>query len=212
MENRTHPTDYEEGRPPRKPYRENSLQGMIRKPVVWIPLLLTVAFLIILLLVNSSKNAEVREVRNQADLEQAQALQQREQIAARANQRITENNIYFLKTLMMPFSWAVRTALLSGNVEQVDQYLYQFVREQNFELILVADANGKIISSTNQKYKGEAFTSHFDKALLSSDSTVVSTSNQRSITVASPIMGLNSRLGTLYAVYAQGEPMTAGGE
>jgi isoprenylcysteine carboxyl methyltransferase (ICMT) family protein YpbQ len=200
MEDHRHPSDYEMGRPPRRQDRENNLGALIKKPVVLIPLLLTIVFLIILLLVNSSKRNELREVREQA-------AQEREQIVTQANQSITETNTYFLKTLMMPFSWAVRTALLAGNVEQVDQYLYQFVREQNFELILVADASGKIISTTNQKYKGETFASHFDQALLAADSTLVSTGNQRSITVASPVMGLNSRLGTIYAVYVPEEPL-----
>lgn len=200
MKDPRHPTDYELGRPPKRQDRENNLAAVMKRPVVLIPLLLTIVFLILLLLVNSSKRNELREA-------QEQAAQEREQIVTQANQRVMENNAYFLKTLMMPFSWSVRTALLAGNVEQVDQYLYQFMREQNFELILVADASGKIISTTNQKYKGEAFASHFDQALLAADSTMVSTGNQRSITVASPVMGLNSKLGTIYAVYKPEEPL-----
>ena len=205
MERPKHPTDYETGRPPKEHYRENSLQGMIRKPVVFIPLLLILAFLIILLILNASKNNQVREA-------QEQAAQEREELVSTANQRITDNTTYFLKTLMTPFAWSVRTAMLSGNVEQVDQYLYQFVQEKNFELILVADANGKIISATNQKYKDESFADHFEPSLLRADGTMLNTADSTSIKVATPIMGLNSKLGTLYAVYRADKPITVGNE
>lgn len=205
MERPKHPTDYETGRPTKGHYRENSLQGMIRKPVVFIPLLLILAFLIILLILNTSKNNQVREA-------QEQAAQEREVLVTRANQRIADNTAYFLKTLMTPFAWSVRTAMLSGNVEQVDQYLYQFVQEKNFELILVADANGKIISATNQKYKDEAFADHFEPSLLKANTTMLNTADSASIKVATPIMGLNSKLGTLYAVYKPDEPLAVGNE
>ncbi|MBD1397841.1 hypothetical protein H9Q13_11755 [Pontibacter sp. JH31] len=203
MERPKHPTDYETGRPPKEHYRENSLQGMIRKPVVYIPVLLILALLVILLILNNSKNNQIREA-------QEQAAQEKEEMVTRANQRLSNNTAYFLKTLMMPFSWAVRTAMLSGNVEQVDQYLYQFVQEKNFELILVTDAEGKVISATNQKYTGESFADHFEASLLNGDDTVLNTTDSTSIKVATPIMGLNSKLGTLYAVYKPDRPLAVG--
>jgi hypothetical protein len=201
MENDLHPTDYEEGRPPKNPHRENSPLGMLRRPVVYIPLLLLAAFLITLMIVNTSKNSQIRDA-------QEKAAQDREALVASANERITDNTTYLLRTLMMPFAWSVRTAMLSGNVEQVDQYLFQFVQEPNFELLVVADAKGKIISTTNQKYKGEAFESHFNPALLRAEDITLDTSDSASIKMATPIMGLNSKLGTLYAVYKPQEPLT----
>jgi hypothetical protein len=205
MENHLHPTDYEQGRPPKGQHRQNSLLGMLRKPVVFVPLLLLFVFLIILLIMSSSKNAQLRDA-------EAQAAADREAIVTRANQRIAENNTYFLRTLMMPFSWAVRTAMLSGNVEQVDQYLFQFVQEKNFELVVLADAKGKIISTTNQKYKGEDFANHFEPSMLAADETTINAADSTSIKVASPIMGFNSKLGTLYAVYKPEEPINTGNE
>lgn len=205
MEDHLHQSDYEQGRPPKGQHRENSPLNLIKKPVVYVPLLLLALFLIILLIMSSSKNAQLRDAEEQAAAE-------REALVVRANQRITENNTYFLRTLMMPFSWAVRTALLSGNVEQVDQYLYQFVQEKNFELILVADAKGQIISTTNQKYKGEDFANHFEASLLSADEIMVNAADSTSIKVASPIMGLNSKLGTLYAVYKPEKPLAVRNE
>lgn len=205
MENRLHPTDYEEGRPPKRPYHENRLVTQLKKPAVFIPLLLTLAFLVILLFINSSKNTQLRETREQA-------AQEREVIVTQANQRVTENTAYFLRTLMMPFSWSVRSAMLSRNMEQVDQYLYAFVQEPRFELVLLADNSGKIISTTNQKYKGELFADHFQSSLLQAEAITLDTRDSTSIKVAAPIMGLNSKLGTLYTVYTPDKPITADGE
>lgn len=201
MEHRTHPTDYEEGRPPKRHYKERKLFRLLRKPAL-LMLLLIVVFLIILAFVNSSKNNRLQEAREQA-------TQEREALVSRANQRVTDNTVYLLKTLMMPFAWSVRTALLSGNVQQVDQYLYQFVQEPNFELILVADPRGKIISTTNQKYRGGAFADYFEENLLRTDNTTVDTSDPATIRVITPIMGLNSRLGTLYVIYKPQDPLAA---
>ncbi|WP_299991720.1 hypothetical protein [uncultured Pontibacter sp.] len=204
MENRLHPTDYEEGRPPKRPYQENRLITLLKRPAVFIPLLLALAFLVILLFINSSKNTQLREAREQA-------AQEREVVVTQANQRVTENTTYFLRTLMMPFSWSVRTAMMSRNMEQVDQYLYAFVQEPDFELVLLADNSGKIISTTNQKYKGELFADHFESSLLQVESITLDTSDSSSIKVAAPIMGLNSKLGTLYTVYNPKNPIRVDG-
>ncbi len=202
MESRLHPTDYEEGRPPKRPYQENRLVALLKRPAVFIPLLLALVFLLILVFINSSKNTQLREARKQA-------AQEREAIVTLANEHVTENTTSFLRTLMMPFSWSVRSAMLSRNMEQVDQYLYAFVQEPNFELVLLADNTGKIISTTNQKYKGEVFANHFNASLLQVEAITLDTSDSSSIKVAAPIMGLNSKLGTLYTVYTPNEPLRA---
>lgn len=168
----------------------------LKKPIVIVPLILLLALLGLYLY----KESELSDVRRQAELEQATVIQ-------RANERISENNRYFLEVLMKPFSWALRTALLSGNTEQVDQYLFQFVQEEKFSLLVVADAEGNIISSTDQNYTGASFTNHFAPEYLRVDSTVVDDSNPERMVVVTPIMGLNSKVGTLLAVYKPEQPI-----
>jgi hypothetical protein len=168
----------------------------LRKPVVFVPLVLLLLFLGLYLY----KVSQLRDVRKQAAQEQAALIE-------RANERISENNRYFLQVLTKPFSWALRTALLSGNVEQVDQYLFQFVREEKFALVLVADAEGTIISSTDQNFTGTAFADHFEPDYLRAESAIVDDANPGRVNVVSPIMGLNSKLGTLLAVYRPKAPL-----
>jgi hypothetical protein len=167
-----------------------------------IPAIVAATLLILLLVVYFYKDAQVREVRQQA-------AQERESMIERTNERIAENHRHFLDVLTMPFSWAIRTALMAGNVDQVDQYLFQFVQRRNFEVVLVADANGNIISSTNQRYIGNQFGEHFNAIFLAVESTTVDDSEPNRIRVASPVMGLNTRLGTLFYIYLLDEPLQA---
>lgn len=170
--------------------------AQLKKPVVFIPLIL----LLLMLGLYLYKESQLSDVREQAAQEQAAVIE-------RANQQILENNRYLLETLMKPFSWALRTALLAGNTEQVDQYLFQFVQEDRFALLVVADADGTIISSTDQNFTGAAFSEHFNPEYLTIDSTVVDDSNQERVVVVSPVMGLNSKVGTLLAVYRPAPPI-----
>ena len=175
---------------------ENKFLATLKKPVVFIPLIL----LLVILGVYLYKESQLNDVRRRAEQEKAAVIQ-------RANERISENNEYLLEVLMKPFSWSVRTALLSGNVDQVNQYLFQLVQEDKFPLVLVADADGTVISSTDQNFTGAAFADHFNAEYLGADSTVIDDSDPNRVVVASPVMGLNSKLGTILAVYQPGEPL-----
>lgn len=199
MENVKYRSDGAPENPGRKPSDKsggNKFAAQLKKPAVIISIIL----LLVILGLYLYKESQLRDVREQAAQEQAAVIE-------RANQRITENNRYLLQTLMKPFSWALRTALLSGNTEQVDQYLFQFVQEEKFALLVVADAEGNIISSTDQNYTGAAFSDHFNPEYLRIDSTVVDESNPERVTVVTPVMGLNSKVGTLLAIYLPGEPL-----
>ncbi|WP_162052938.1 PDC sensor domain-containing protein [Pontibacter pamirensis] len=193
-------------RAPENTYRnsgENKFVEQLKKPVVFVSLIL----LLLLLGLYLYKESQLNDVREQAAMEREQAAMERAAVIERANQQISENNRYLLETLMKPFSWALRTALLSGNTEQVDQYLFQFVQEDRFALLVVADADGTIISSTDQNFTGAAFSDHFNPEYLAIDSTVVDDSNQERVVVVSPLMGLNSKVGTLLAVYRPAPPI-----
>ncbi len=176
---------------------EGSFVTQLKKPVIFVSILL----LLLCLGIYLYKNSQLADARRQAEQEQAAVIK-------RANARVAENDRYFLQVLVKPFSWALRTALLSGNVEQVDQYLYQFVQERNFSLLLVADVNGTIISSTNQVYSNTPFGQNFDPAYLTADSTIVNDSDRANVVVATPIMGFNSKLGTFLAVYNPEAPLS----
>ena len=107
-----------------------------------------------------------------------------------------------LKLLAKPYVWAVRTELMKGNISQVNLYADDMIKEKNFLLIAVANDSGIVVSSTNKKDEGKPFTSIGDASALNNNNTIVKNTGDSVLIVTSPIMGFNSRLGTLFIKYA----------
>lgn len=99
-----------------------------------------------------------------------------------------------LQQTITVFSWAVRSELSRGNLEGVNQFFLNFVKEKDVRMIsLINPQNSKIILSTDKKNEGETVT---EKQILDVDYlTVIADSAQLQAIV--PIMGLNSRIGVL---------------
>ncbi len=107
----------------------------------------------------------------------------------------------YLKLLAKPYAWAIRTEMMKGNIEAVNLYANDMVKEKNFQAITVADEKGIVISSTNKKLEGRPYASTENSASLSNDSSVVSQANNGAVSVSSPVMGFNKRIGTLIFNY-----------
>jgi Tfp pilus assembly protein PilV len=141
------------------------------------------------------KAIQVRNVRKEAE-EETQRVRQT------AVNMITETRAGHLKLLAKPFVWAIRSEMLRGNMEGVNLYLQDMVRERNFQRIQVADTRGVVVASTDKKTEGKPLTGSAPTA----DSTLVHKVGDSAWTVTSPIMGFNSRLGTLVIDYANPKP------
>lgn len=112
-----------------------------------------------------------------------------------------------LRLLAQPFAWALRTELLAGNLGQANQYMTQIVQEKNIQSVELADAKGVVISSTDKKNEGRPYAAIGPAARLTVDSTLVDEVNDSTLVVSSPIMGFNSRLGTLVITYRMPPPV-----
>lgn len=141
------------------------------------------------------KSVEVANVRRTAE-SNYQALKQQ------AIKSIVTSNEEQLKLLAKPYVWAVRTELMKGNINQVNLYADDMIKEKNFLLIAVANDSGIIVSSTNKKDEAKPFTSIGEAASLNNNNTMVENTGDSVLIVTSPIMGFNSRLGTLFIKYA----------
>jgi hypothetical protein len=99
-----------------------------------------------------------------------------------------------LQQTIMVLSWAVRSELNRGNLEEVNQFFLNFVKEKDIRMIsLINPQNSKIILSTDKKNEGQMVT---DKQILDvTDLTVMADSSQLQVVV--PIMGLNAVSGVL---------------
>ena len=107
-----------------------------------------------------------------------------------------------LKLLAKSYVWAVRTEMMKGNISQVNLYALDMIKEKNILRIAIANDSGLIVSSTNKKDEGQPFTSIGEVAALKNNDTMVENIADSVLSVTSPIMGFNKRLGTLFIKYA----------
>lgn len=96
--------------------------------------------------------------------------------------------------------------MMRVNINQVNLFANDMVKEKNFQRIAVANDKGIIISSTNKKDEGQPFSTVGTDAALSSNNTSVENVNDSILIMTSPIMGFNNRLGTLLIKYVIQKP------
>ena len=159
-------------------------------------LLITIGVALVLLItVWIWKSIEISNVRGKADRDH-QALKEQ------AIKGIVTSKEEQLKLLTIPYVWAVRTEMMKGNINQINLYALDLIKEKNFQRIAIANDSGVIVSSTDKKDEGKPFTSIGEVAALTNNDTMVENTGDSVLIVTSPIMGFNKRLGTLFFKYA----------
>jgi cell division protein FtsL len=92
------------------------------------------------------------------------------------------------------FSWSVRSELLRNNTENLNQLLTVFVQQSGANLVqVITTADKVILLSSDKKFEG---TSVEDTTLLGLSKTTVQR-EANTVTIMSPIMGFNDKLGVL---------------
>ena len=168
----------------------NEDKGISKKTM----LMIIVVAVILLAIIWIWKEIELNKQRNEAN-NKVQMLQEK------TVGQLANNHKQHLKLLAKPYVWAIRNELLRGNINQVNVYANEMVKEKNFQSIVVANDKGVIISSTNKKNEGKEFSTVSNPNYLSSDTTIVENINDTVLVMSSPIMGFNNRLGTLMVTY-----------
>jgi C4-dicarboxylate-specific signal transduction histidine kinase len=105
-----------------------------------------------------------------------------------------------LTLMVKTFVWAVRSAQIRDNIDEVNQYFNELVKEPNIKEIVLADNKGTVLAATNKKHEGKAFGDLFPAALLRQND-VFFTQQDSVYQVAAPVMALNNKLGTLLILY-----------
>lgn len=121
-----------------------------------------------------------------------------ERINHKHNKRIIEISdslrVEHLKYNVRVFSWAVRSELIRGNLEQVEQFFIEYLKiEDIVKVQLINPENNTISTSTDRKDNGELV---YDKQIINAESIVI-ISNDDSYLLVNPIMGLDRKLGIL---------------
>jgi hypothetical protein len=127
---------------------------------------------------------------------------QRNAVVKTANVQLLESNKTMLKVLSKSVVWSIRSEMLRGNMEQVNLLMSELVMDSHFQYINLVGQNGTILLSTNNKHKGQPIESEKVRSVLNADSTTIITEAKDTvITVVSPVMGYDKRLGTLVMGY-----------
>ena len=114
-----------------------------------------------------------------------------------------ENKIDSLTTnqLMLSskvFSWAIRSELTRENKEQVNQFFLNFIKEPGVGKVEFVNAlDGRVMLSTNKKDEGLVFP---NQVALATTETI-NYRNDSVLSIVSPVMGLNNKLGVLVIEY-----------
>lgn len=140
------------------------------------------------------KSIQISNLKKENEKRETALKQQAEEEIQRADMR-------YLKLLAKPYVWAIRTEMMKGNIEAVNLYANDIVKEKNFQAITVVDDKGIVISSTDKKLEGKQYSSIGNAAYLTTDSTIAEKNNGNNIVVSSPVMGFNKRIGTLILSY-----------
>ena len=130
-----------------------------------------------------------------------QAKRQVAYIKKSATEQLIKSNKEMLTVLSKPLVWSIRSEMLSGNLEKVNIYVKDIVKEKNFQLLQVIDVTGKIILSTDKKLEGKNAPAYYDQTLLSTDSLKIKTTENLSLLMFAPIMGYDKKLGVLVIAY-----------
>jgi len=123
----------------------------------------------------------------------------RAEMAQNAGQFVDERNRSCLRLAAVPLVWAVRSEMMRGNYDQVNQYLTRFVKEPGMKELLVAGADGRVVAATDKRREGASVSTAFPSA-PGVDTITVTPGENGEIMVSAPIMGLNDKLGVLVLV------------
>lgn len=108
----------------------------------------------------------------------------------------------WIQQTVKPLTWALRSELLRENMENVNKYQNEFVKLSGFSNLMMINNEGKIWLSSDKKYEESNFSEYYDTDFLKHNSIylIVDKENDK-IKVSAPIMGIDSRLGTLFVIY-----------
>jgi hypothetical protein len=165
-------------------------------------IILAVLGLVIIGWLAVSKEAALKQAREESASQRAELIK-----AADAQHAATVKAS--LQMFCVPLAWAIRREMMAENLDQVDQYVTDLVKQKGFERVVVAKADGVVAVASDRKNLGAAFSSLYPARFLSNERISVEETAPGKWLAVIPVMGLASRLGTV-AIEYQAPPSTLG--
>ncbi len=112
------------------------------------------------------------------------------EIATRYETKLDSLNSAYLQLTAKTFSWAIRSELIRGNKDQINQYFNEFIKTPGIlKLQLINTVNSVIEISTDKKDVG---TQNTDYINIKSQETIAGLPELKIVT---PISGMNNQIG-----------------
>jgi hypothetical protein len=170
---------------------KNDVQEMQRpKPSPWKRFLLITAPLVIAMLVGGI--FFTRYMGEQRVKELAELAESRSVVVQRQD----------IQLFALPLAWSVRKELMRSNYDQIDEYFNELIQRKGFGVIMLLDPAGTIKVSTDRKLQGSSFLMHYPQMKLAASVPVSYALPERKSMFLVPVMGLNSRIGTIAFIYS----------
>ncbi len=151
-------------------------------------------FLFIVIILFVWKFLEVNSVENAYHIKEMQLIDSTQL----QTEKIKRN---FLNLVGKTYAWALTDEMIEQNIQKVNSYGNDLVKEKNFLSIMVTDDRGIIQSSTDKKFDGVDFRTFSSPYYLNVDTPIVHRVNDSLLVVASPLMSYKGKIGTVIIRY-----------
>ena len=147
------------------------------------------------------KEIDLNRAERQIIVQKEQFVAQKAELVRKSASLYVQDKKDALSLFSVPLAWAVRREMISGNLDQIDQYFTELVKVKGFTRIVLAKADGVVALSSDRKFLDTKFDSIYPAEHLTAEQTQILESAPDQYLLVVPIMGLNKRLGTLVISY-----------
>ncbi len=201
----TPPVDYPVDSDPASPPPASGPDWKRRLLETQVPLWLALALGLALLLTFAWKQVAVGAAERRLESERAalteQLAREKTELVARAETTLASRDEIMQVYAGTLLAWAVRGELIRNNLDQIDQFFNELIRNERVRGVFLAGADGVVRLASDRKLQGVAFADHFPAALLAEPAVVVRPDEAGQRRLVIPIQGLNERLATVVLVY-----------
>lgn len=121
-------------------------------------------------------------------------------LSAQADSALLHQNQAMLKMSAKPLVWAIRGEMLRNNLDEINVFNTDLVKEKNVREVTLLNSEGKIINSTDKKLEGTMATETYMQ-YWKTDSVQVFSLNDSTSRLIAPVMGYQSKLGVIVLSY-----------
>ena len=171
--------------------KEGSGRGRGGKTVIYV----VAAFVVVVLGMYLWKQIAVGREGRATKVEREQLVAAHEEMEQQLRAEFADQASELIKMLGTPLGWAIRTEAIQEDYAQIEEYLVQLVKEPDIRRLVYVLNDGTIKVTTDKKLQGEPATQFFGE-LWSGDQVAIA-AGEKELQLIVPIMGYNSRLGSL---------------